>query len=289
MRNVLWFVFLSVALSVSAAAEVTIERIGGEAPASVSEEGNTRVVVGSGVYLLHAVASELARDTRIEARYHKVHGAAGWEDFEAWCREQQPPLSAVLGVSAASVKDESAARARAANIRTIPIDASRPLDGKGAGVALIAGGRDTEFVLTPDYRFGFSLENLSRMAEIVAADLSRLSPEDAATIARNLGSMKGDLNGLGRLAALEGGKAVRTEVADPGEVFPYLIQSLGLTRVAADTPHVPVLAALPSAAPGQVALHLLDDTKQSAEGAWANVVSQYRENIENIFAALRQP
>jgi hypothetical protein len=273
-------------LASSAVGEVTIERIGGAAPAPQAESGASRVTVGSGVYLLHAIASGLARDTRIESRFHSLHDGVNWDGFEAWCREQRPPLTAVLGMGAAFAGDESAARARAVDIRTIAIDASRPLDGKGAGVALIAKGAETTPSLSLDYRFAFSLENLSRMTEIVAADLGRLAPGDAATIARNLDAMKGDLNALARLAAAEGAKAARTEVADPANMFPYLIQSLGLTKVTAGAPGVPALAALQAAG---IPLHLLDASHPLHDAPWANVVAQYRENISAIFAALRQP
>jgi len=270
-------------LVLSGWAQVKIERIGGAAPAPVSATAPQHgpLVIGSANYLLHALATVLCRETAIEPRFYKLSVAAPWEGFEAWCREQQPPLDAVLGLGATDSRDESVARARAAHLRTIPIDASRPLDGKGTGAALIAGLEDRPAPFLPDYRIAFSLENLSRMAEIMAADLARLAESDAAKVEQNLDRVKGDLNALARLAAAEGGKATRTEVTDPTQTYPYLIQSLGLLRVEAETPGAVSL--------DQLGLHRLDDVVSLDADPWQNILSQYRENIEKIFTALRQP
>lgn len=282
MKRIMFALTLA-GLALASGAQVKIERIGGEAPASAAAtaEAKALVVVGSANYLLYALATGLCRETAIELRLHKLGAAAPWDAFEAWCREQRPPLDAVLTLGATDSRDESAARARAAHLRTIPIDASRPLDAKGSGAALISSLRDKTSPFLPDYRIAFSLENLSRMAEIMAADLARLSVADAITVERNLASMKGDLNVLARLAAAEGGKATRTEVADPSQTFPYLIQSLGLMRVESGSPGVPSL--------DQLGLHRLDDASALDANPWRNILSQYRENIEKIFSALRQP
>lgn len=73
--------------------------------------------------------------------------------------------------------------ARRANIRIVEIDAARPIDGALPGVALQPGAElGSHPWLHP--------VNLGRMADIVAADLERLSPRDAPSIARNLAGLK---------------------------------------------------------------------------------------------------
>ncbi|MEG0003952.1 MAG: zinc ABC transporter substrate-binding protein, partial [Comamonas sp.] len=79
--------------------------------------------------------------------------------------------------------------ARRANIRIVEIDAARPIDGALPGIALQPGAELGSYPwLHP--------VNLGRMADIVAADLERLAPQDAPVLARNLAALKQQLVAL---------------------------------------------------------------------------------------------
>ncbi|MGD9738022.1 MAG: metal ABC transporter substrate-binding protein [Bauldia sp.] len=92
--------------------------------------------------------------------------------------------------------------ARAENIRVVEIDAATPV-GAGSGVAQIARPASAPpwraaavpgVGLSPHVWLGPS--NGIRMAEIVAADLVRLAPDDAAAIEANLRSFRAELQAL---------------------------------------------------------------------------------------------
>lgn len=131
--------------------------------------------------------------------------------------------------------------ARKRNIRVIEIDASTPFDPDLTGVsvlevpsgaALLPGARGN---VSPgkDRRaispyIWLSLSNASKMLGVIAADLKRLSPADAAAIAKNLVSFKKELFGLmleyeNRFACLES-----FDVFGLTDVFPYFTNDLNI-------------------------------------------------------------
>ena len=94
---------------------------------------------------------------------------------------------AVLTVGAAWPGDPLYKWARRGNIRIVNIDASKPLDEYGAGVPLteVQGGHSPLVWRSP--------ANLTRMAAIAAADLCRLSPENAEAVTANLKTLQAAL------------------------------------------------------------------------------------------------
>lgn len=91
---------------------------------------------------------------------------------------------AVLTVGEAWPGDPLYKWARRGNIRIVNIDAVKPLDLYGAGVPLVeVEGRYSPFVWN-------SPANLTRMATIVAADISRLVPADTQRITANLNALQ---------------------------------------------------------------------------------------------------
>lgn len=121
--------------------------------------------------------------------------------------------------------------ARRSNIRIVEIDAARPVDGALPGIALNSEGRN---VLAE--RPWLSINNLGRMADVIAADLVRLSPEDAKQIANNLADIKQRLLTLSaasesRLAELDNLSVISLS---PGSE--YLTSSLNLDVINVPTP-----------------------------------------------------
>ena len=121
--------------------------------------------------------------------------------------------------------------ARRSNIRIVEVDAARPVDGVLPGIALSSAGRNPL-----EERPWLSTNNLGRMADVIAADLVRLSPSDAEQIASNLADIKQRLLTLSatsesRLAELDNLSVVSLS---PG--FEYLTSSLNLDVIAVPGP-----------------------------------------------------
>ena len=117
--------------------------------------------------------------------------------------------------------------ARRSNIRIVEVDGARPVDGALPGIALRPDGANA-LAEQP----WLSINNLGRMADVIAADLTRLSPGDAEQIASNLAGIKQRLLALSatsesRLAELDNLGVVSLS---PG--FDYLTSSLNLEVIA---------------------------------------------------------
>ncbi|MGG2396069.1 metal ABC transporter solute-binding protein, Zn/Mn family [Pseudomonas sp. SH1-B] len=113
--------------------------------------------------------------------------------------------------------------ARRSNIRIVEVDAARPVDGALPGIALRSQSGDA-LAEQP----WLSSNNLGRMADVMAADLVRLSPDDSQQIATNLAQIKQRLLTLSaenesRLAQLD-----NLSVASLSPGFEYLTTSLNL-------------------------------------------------------------
>jgi ABC-type Zn uptake system ZnuABC Zn-binding protein ZnuA len=122
--------------------------------------------------------------------------------------------------------------ARRSNIRIVEVDGARPVDGALPGIALRPDGGNA-LAEQP----WLSINNLGRMADVIAADLVRLSPNDAKLIASNLAAIKQRLLTLSaasenRLAELD-----NLAVASLSPDFAYLTTSLNL-----DVVELPALA-----------------------------------------------
>ncbi|VEE16053.1 metal ABC transporter solute-binding protein, Zn/Mn family [Ectopseudomonas mendocina] len=130
---------------------------------------------------------------------------------------------AVIAVRSLWPEDPLYPMARRSNIRIVEIDAARPVDGALPGIALTSAGSNTL-----EERPWLSINNLGRMADVIAADLVRLSPNDAKQIASNLADIKQRLLSLSavsesRLAELDSLSVISLS---PG--FEYLTSSLNL-------------------------------------------------------------
>lgn len=130
---------------------------------------------------------------------------------------------AVIAVRSLWPEDPLYPMARRSNIRIVEIDATRPVDGALPGIALTSAGSNAL-----EDRPWLSINNLGRMADVIAADLMRLSPNDAKQIASNLADIKQRLLSLSaasesRLAELDSLSVISLS---PG--FEYLTSSLNL-------------------------------------------------------------
>ena len=120
--------------------------------------------------------------------------------------------------------------ARRSNIRIVEIDAARPVDGALPGIALQGGPQAAALGAYP----WLDAINLGRMADIVAADLGRLSPDDRAKIESNLAAFRRQLVTLAadteaRLAAVS-----NVSVLSLSDRLDYLISGFNLDLVGTD-------------------------------------------------------
>ncbi len=118
--------------------------------------------------------------------------------------------------------------ARRSNIRLVEIDAAQPLDGALSGIALQSGQRGgSEFAAYP----WLSMANLGRMADIVAADLGQLAPQDEARIDQNLAAIKRELVTLNANSQAALAAAENVSVLSLSERVPYLVSAFNLDLV----------------------------------------------------------
>lgn len=119
--------------------------------------------------------------------------------------------------------------ARRSNIRIIEIDAARPVDGALPGIAV--QGNDA-FSAYP----WLNPTNLGRMADVLAHDLGRLSPNDQTKIQANLASFKRQLLELSAGSESRLADADNLSVINLSDRLDYLISGLNLDLI--DHPHV---------------------------------------------------
>lgn len=157
---------------------------------------------------LHALAASLCEGTRITAVRIPADAAVPMQSQANALSRLDPGVfqqaDAVITLSSLWRADPLYAAARRHNLRIVEIDASRSWDPVKPGVAVTqapsndvpwAGANDQHSAEPSPYAW-LGPVNAMRMSAIIAADLARLSPEDAPRIARNLGSLESRLRQL---------------------------------------------------------------------------------------------
>ncbi|WP_348749945.1 metal ABC transporter solute-binding protein, Zn/Mn family [Pseudomonas rhodesiae] len=119
--------------------------------------------------------------------------------------------------------------ARRSNIRIVEVDAARPVDGGLPGIAVQPGASDG--LNSQPWQ---SSNNLGRMADVMAADLSRLAPGVKTTIDANLAALKQRLLKLSADSEARLAKADNLSVVSLSDHFAYLISSLNLEALSTD-------------------------------------------------------
>lgn len=188
-----------------------------------------RLTEGTGI-TVHAVQP----DKLPASRLHSFLAGRGRAALETAAKD----ADAVLTLRSFWPDDPLYPAARRANIRIVEIDAAQPLDQRLPGIALLPPASDSavyaDLGLEPMPPAGeetapwLSPTRLGEMAEIVAGDLSRLAPADAARIGQNLRGLKHEL----LLAKAEGDRAMAArdnpEAVALSPQFGYLAADLGL-------------------------------------------------------------
>lgn len=119
--------------------------------------------------------------------------------------------------------------ARRSNIRIVEVDAARPVDGGLPGIAVQPGASDG--LNSQPWQ---SSNNLGRMADVMAADLSRLAPWAKTKIDANLAALKQRLLKFSADSEARLAKADNLSVVSLSDHFAYLISSLNLEALSTD-------------------------------------------------------
>lgn len=172
---------------------------------------------GTAVEIVRAAPARLPASRQIS--YFSGRGAGALEKAAS-------EADAVIALRSLWPDDPLYPVARRSNIRIVEVDAARPVDGALPGIAIRSHSGDA-LAEQP----WLSINNLGRMADVMAADLVRLSPGDAEQIATNLAQIKQRLLTLSaesesRLAQLD-----NLSVASLSPGFEYLTASLNLDVV----------------------------------------------------------
>lgn len=152
--------------------------------------------------------------------------------------------------------------ARRSNIRIVEVDGARPVDGALPGVALRSDGGDA-LANQP----WLNINNLGRMADVIAADLGRLAPQAKPQIEANLATLKQRLLKLSAASESRLAELDNLGVASLSDHFDYLIGGLNLDRIE---------------------LSVAQDAEWTAE-ALAQLSAELRDNEVAAVLAPRQP
>lgn len=166
-----------------------------------SAGSNAEVLVLTSLPATYAITTALAEGTSIRVVNVPIEGrpmSTQSRFFERPSNEAATQLrraDAVVTIGKLWREDPLFPAARAANIRVVNIDATEPVSATLTGVALTRepearapwekAGADTPIPRAATF-FWLGPSNAARAADIIAQDLGRLSPRDAAKVSQNL-------------------------------------------------------------------------------------------------------
>lgn len=122
--------------------------------------------------------------------------------------------------------------ARRSNIRIVEIDAARPVDGALPGIATQAESADENDLASYPW---LAINNMGRMADVMAADLVRLAPDAKGKVEQNLATLKQRLLKLNARSEAELAKADNLSVYSLSNRLDYLVSGLNLDLVSSDS------------------------------------------------------
>lgn len=179
--------------------EGTAVRIERAAPANLPASRQVSYFAGRGAAALHKVATDA--DAAIALR-------------SLWSEDPLYPM------------------ARRSNIRIVEIDAARPVDGALPGIATQAESAGENDLASYPW---LAINNMGRMADVMAADLVRLAPDAKGKVEQNLATLKQRLLKLNAHSEAELAKADNLSVYSLTNRLDYLVSGLNLDLVSSDS------------------------------------------------------
>ncbi len=191
----------------------------------------TTVTVLTSLPVTHSLATALLEGTSVQLNsaapanlpatrqpsYFSGRGGASLE-------KAAQTADAAIGLRSIWRDDPLYPMARRSNIRIVEIDAARPVDGALPGIAVQG---DNAFAGYP----WLNPTNMGRMADVVANDLERLSPNDKARIQANLAGLKRQMLELNASSQTRLAEADNLSVVNLSERLGYLVSGLNLDVV----------------------------------------------------------
>lgn len=215
------------------------------------------ITVLTSLEVVQAMVEVLTEGTSIEA-INVIPKGYSMQGQGAYLKKHQKKIfdiatraEAVVTVSSVWPSDPLYQWARRGNIRIVQIDATKPLDGYGAGVPMIEvkGQHPPQVWRSP--------ANLTRMASITADDLARMAPEDGERIRKNL-------------------KMLQTEIFDLRSKYEVAFSSMDFVDFASLTPGY---AALTDEFGLDVHLYFLKPERKWTEGDAVSLSARLKQSM----------
>ncbi|MEI2414590.1 zinc ABC transporter substrate-binding protein [Orrella sp. JC864] len=221
--------------AVALAAPAQAQGAAGAPAAAAAQDGQSATVVLVAHPVLAALTETLAQGTGIRVERAAPANLPATRHASYFMGRGGKALQTAAGKAHAVVAMRSVwpddplyPMARRSNIRLVEIDAALPLDGALSGIALQPGERaGSQFAAYP----WLGTANLGRMADIIAADLGRLAPQEQAAIDGNLARIKRQLVEINASSQAALARAENVSVISLSERLPYLVSSFNLDLV----------------------------------------------------------
>ncbi|TBU90597.1 metal ABC transporter solute-binding protein, Zn/Mn family [Phytopseudomonas dryadis] len=177
---------------------------------------------GTEVRIERAAPANLPASRQIS--YFAGRGAASLQKAAA-------KADAVIALRSLWADDPLYPMARRSNIRIVEIDAARPVDGALPGIATQAESADDNALASHPW---LAINNMGRMADVMAADLVRLAPEAKPRVEQNLARLKQRLLKLNAHSEAQLAKADNLSVFSLSNRLDYLVSGLNLDLIGSD-------------------------------------------------------
>ena len=219
------------ALAVDGAEPKTLKIHPGLGHAALSKAKSVKPVkVLASLPITYGLAEVLLKGTDVQLERAAPANLPGSRQVSYFTGRGAPALSklaldadAVIGLRSLWADDPLYPVARRSNIRIVEVDAARPVDGGLPGIAVQPGVSDG--LNSQPWQ---SSNNMGRMADVMAADLSRLAPGAKAHIDANLAALKQRLLKLNADSEARLAQADNLSVVSLSDHFAYLLGSLNL-------------------------------------------------------------
>ena len=225
------------ALAVDGSAPKTLKIHQGLGHAALSKATSVKPMkILASLPITYGLADVLLKGTNVQLERAAPANLPGSRQVAYFTGRGAPALStlaqdadAAIGLRSLWADDPLYPVARRSNIRIVEIDAARPVDGGLPGIAVQPG--TTDGLNSQPWQ---SSNNLGRMADVLAADLSRLAPDAKPKIDANLATLKQRLLKLTADSEARLAKADNLSVVSLSDHFAYLVSSLNLEQVSTD-------------------------------------------------------
>ncbi|RFP81103.1 metal ABC transporter substrate-binding protein [Hydrogenophaga borbori] len=178
------------------------------------------VVQGTGIAVLRPVPETLPANRQLA--FFGSRGAAG-------LAQAARQADAVIALRSIWPDDPLFPLARRQNIRLIEIDAARPLDASLPGIALREGADPAAALPWLD------AVNLGRMADVIAADVSRLVPHARPRLQDNAAALRQRLLAVTARSEARLARAANLSVFSLSDRLDYLVSGFNLDLVGTDS------------------------------------------------------